>query len=132
MWMVVAAVAVSGIIGIFTDWLFMGVLFHGAYNAHPEIWRPQAERKSTIIWASVLGFVMSAGVVALCALADVGGVFEGLLVGFVAWAAGPFVILVINGMFVKIDRKITFAHCLGYLARMLIAGVAAGIALPLP
>jgi hypothetical protein len=30
-------------------------------------------------------------------------------------------------MFVKMDRKITLAHCAGYAARMLIAGAAAGL-----
>jgi hypothetical protein len=32
---------------------------------------------------------------------------------------------------VRIDPKVSIAHALGYLARFLIAGVAAGIALPL-
>ena len=134
MWMVLAAILASGILGSFTDWLFMGVLFHDAYNIYPEVWRPgirEGTNKGAIIWASVLGFVVSAGVVALCAVAGVGGIWSGLGVALLAWIAGPPVVIIVNNMFVKIDAKITVAHCLGYLARMLIAGAAAGIVLPL-
>ena len=132
--MLIGAVLAAGILGGFTDWLFMGVLFHDAYNVYPEVWRPgirDGKDKAAIIWASVLGFIISAGVIALCAVAGVSGIWSGLGVALLAWIAGPPVVIIINNMFVKIDAKITVAHCLGYLARMLIAGAAAGIVLPL-
>jgi hypothetical protein len=134
-WLLVAAVFGAGTLGTFTDWLFMGVLFHDAYNRYPEIWRPgirEGTERNAIIWSSALGYVMSAAVIALCELASVHDVVRGLIVAGVAWLAGPFVILVINGFFIKIDPKITFAHCLGWLVRMAIAGVAAGLVLPPP
>ena len=131
MLVLIGAILAAGILGSFSDWLFMGVLFHSAYNKYPEVWRPQAERKTSLIWASVLGFVMSAAVIALCAVAGVENTWGALAVALLVWLAGPFVVIVVNNMFVKIDHKITFAHCLGYLVRMLIAGLAAGIALPL-
>lgn len=131
--MTIAAILAAGILGSFTDWLFMGVLFHDAYNAYPEIWRPgirEGKDRGAIIWASALGFVMSAAVIALCALAGA-DLWTGLGVGLLAWLAGPMPALVINGLFVKIDSKITAAHCLGYLVRLLIAGAVAGVMLPL-
>jgi hypothetical protein len=134
MGMLIAAILAAGILGTFTDWLFMGVLFHDAYNRYPEIWRPgirDGKEKAAILWASGLGFVMSAGVIALCALVGVGGVWSGLGVATLVWIVGPLTVIVVNGLFVKLDARITFAHCLGYLARMLIAGVAAGLVLPL-
>ena len=134
MGILIAAILAAGILGTFTDWLVMGVLFHNAYNTYPEIWRPgirDGKDKAAILWAGALGFVMSAGVIALCALVGAGGVWSGLGVALLVWIAGPLPILVINGMFVKLDSRITFAHCLGYLARMLIAGAAAGLVLPL-
>jgi hypothetical protein len=33
------AVVVSGVMCSFTDWLFMGLLFHEKYKQHPEVWR---------------------------------------------------------------------------------------------
>jgi hypothetical protein len=127
----IAAILIAGILGIFSDWLFMGLLFHDAYNTYPDVWRPKAEQKSSILWASALGFVMSAAVIALCAVAGTQSIWPALGVALLVWLAGPFVVIVVNAMFVKIDIRITFAHGLGYLMRMLIAGLAAGIALPL-
>jgi hypothetical protein len=129
MWMIIAAVVVAGTLGALTDWLFMGVLFHDAYNRYPEVWRPgvrEGQSRRAIIWASLLGYVMTAGVVGLCYLARVDSVGGGLHVALLAWFAGPLIVIVVNGLFIKLDPKITFAHCAGYLARALLAGAAAG------
>lgn len=131
---VIAAIFVAGLLGGLTDWLFMGVLFHDAYNTYPEIWWPairDGETRSAIIWSSVLGFVMTGGVVTLCAIAGATTVWSGLGIGLIAFFAGPFAVIIINGQFVKTDIWMTLSHCLGYLARMLIAGAAAGLILPL-
>jgi hypothetical protein len=132
MLMIIIAIVVAGTLGSLTDWLFMGVLFHSAYNRHPEIWRPgirDGADGGAIIWSSVLGYGITAAVIALCALARARGVFAGLEVGVLVWVAGPAVVLIVNGMFIKLDPKITFAHCLGYGARILMTGLAAGFAL---
>ena len=131
-WMLLAAAFGAGTVATFTDWLFMGVLFHDAYNKFPEVWRPgirEGTERSAIIASSIIGYVMSGAIVALCVMAGVRGIVGGLEIAAVAWLAGPFVILVINGFFIKLDGKITFAHCLGWLARMALAGTAAGYVL---
>jgi hypothetical protein len=128
----IVAVVLAGTLGSFTDWLFMGVLFHGAYNRYPEIWRPgirDGADRSAIILSAVLGYAITAAVIGLCVLAKVHAVAGGLLVGLLVWVAGPAVVIIINGMFIKLDPKITLAHCLGYGARLLIAGAAAGFVL---
>ena len=132
MLMLVVAVAVAGTVGSLTDWLFMGMLFHDAYDRYPEVWREGVrggKSRGAIIWASVLGYVMTAAVVALCCVAHVHDVAGGLLVGALAWLAGPPVVVVVNNLFVKIDPRITIAHCAGYAARLLLAGAAAGFVL---
>ncbi len=132
MLMIILAIAVAGTLGSLTDWLFMGVLFHDAYNNHPEIWRPGvrlgADRRA-IIWSSILGYLITAAVALLCVIAHVASIGGALAVAAVAWLAGPPVVIIVNGMFIKIDPKITLSHCLGYGARMLLAGLGAGIAL---
>jgi hypothetical protein len=35
----VLAVVVSGVAASFTDWVFMGMLFHRKYFETPEVWR---------------------------------------------------------------------------------------------
>jgi hypothetical protein len=70
--------------------------------------------------------------VAIIALIDLVGVRSikgALIVAILAWAAGPLVMQLTNGFWIKTDPRITFAHCLGYLARFLFAGLAAGLAL---
>ena len=132
MLMLVIAVAVAGTASTLTDWLFMGVLFHDAYNRYPEVWREGVrggKSRGAIIWASILGYAMTAAVIALCWVAHVHDVAGGLLVGALAWLAGPPVVIVVNNLFVKIDPKITIAHCAGYAARLLLAGAAGGFAL---
>jgi len=132
MWMMLAAIAITGTLSTLTDWLFMGVLFHDAYNRYPEVWWPgirEGKERSAIIWASALGYVTTTAVILLCVITGVHSIAGGLFVGLVAWLAGPPVVIVINGMFIKIDPKITAAHCAGYLARMLLAGAGAGLVL---
>ncbi|HEY2359003.1 MAG TPA: hypothetical protein VGH86_16250 [Phenylobacterium sp.] len=132
MLMLIAAIAVAGTVGSLTDWLFMGVLFHDAYNTYPEVWRPgvrEGKSRGAIIWSSVLGYVMTAAVVALCVIAHVTSMAAGLTIGALAWLAGPPVVIIVSNMFVKMDPKITFAHSVGYGARLLLAGAAAGFVL---
>jgi len=128
----IAAVAVAGTLGTLTDWLFMGLLFHDAYNRYPEVWRESVQggkSRGAIVWSSVLGYVMTAAVVALCALGHANSIASGLEFAGLAWLAGPVVVIIVNNMFVKIDWKITLAHCIGYGARLLLAGAAAGFVL---
>jgi len=133
-WMLVAAAFGAGTVAMFTDWLFMGVLFHDAYRRYPEVWRPgiaEGKERGAIIASSIIGYVMSGGVAALCLIAGAEGITEGLEIALLAWLAGPFVILTINHFFFKLDPKVTFTQCLGYLARMTLAGAAAGYVLAL-
>jgi hypothetical protein len=131
-WMPIAAVAVAGTIATFTDWLFMGVLFHDRYFTHPEIWRPEFRTRgdaTAILYSCALGYVTAAAVVGLCMLCGASGIEPALTIAVLAWIAGPLVGTVTNGIWIKIDPAVTFAHALGYLVRFLIAGLAAGIML---
>ena len=131
---VICATAAAGILGSFTDWLFMGVLFHNAYNRYPEVWRPAiaaGKDKNAILLSAAIGFVMSAAIVMLCGVAQVRSVAGALLVAVLAWIAGPLALMTINGLFIKLDVRVIGAHSFGYLARFAVAGVAAGLTLPL-
>ena len=129
MWMLIAGVFGAGTLAQFTDWLFMGVLFHDAYNRYPEVWRlgiREGKERRAIIWSSLIGYVMTGAIFVLCAWSGVHSIALGLAVAVVAWIAGPLSIVVINGFFMRIDPKITLSHCIGHLARFGIAGAAAG------
>ncbi|MBV9569815.1 MAG: DUF1761 domain-containing protein [Alphaproteobacteria bacterium] len=128
--MVVLAVLLAGIAGTFSDWLFMGVLFHDRYMRYPEVWRDGivgGQDRTAVVYSAALGFVSAAAVVALCVLADATTLSPALEVAFFAWLAGPLVLMITNGFFMKLDWAIVGAHCAGYLVRFLIAGIAAAI-----
>jgi hypothetical protein len=128
-WIAVAAILGAGTLAAFTDWLFMGVLFHAEYYRYPEVWWPglrEGKETAAIIWSSAIGYVMTAAIFILCALARVHSIPAGLTVAAIAWIAGPLGVIVINGFFIKMAPKITFSHCTGYLVRFAIAGAAAG------
>lgn len=131
-WKIIAAIVASGIVSSFTDWFFMGVLFADRYQKHPETWWPrsgQAAERGAIMSSTALGFVTAAAVALLCEYAGVASITGGLIVGALAAAAGPLVTTITNGMWIRVDPAVTFAHTVGYIVRFLIAGIAAGIAL---
>jgi hypothetical protein len=131
-WMLVAAAFGAGTVAMLTDWLFMGVMFHDAYRRYPEIWRPgiaEGKERGAIIASCLIGYVMSGGVAALCLMADAQDIVDGVEIAIFAWLAGPFPVLAINHFFFKLDPKVTFTQCAGYLARMALAGGAAGYVL---
>jgi hypothetical protein len=131
-WQLVVAVLAAGIVSSFTDWLFMGVLFHDRYNKYPETWWPRATKADEtrpILYSTAIGFITAAAVIALCEIAGAHGLKADLTLAVIAWAAGPLVVCITNGLWVRIDPAVTFAHSLGYLVRFLIAGVAASIVL---
>lgn len=129
MWLIVLAVVIAGTLATLTDWLFMGVLFHASYRRYPEVWWREGNNRAAIFWSSIAGFLMSAGVTCLCLLAHASSISKALVVASLAWLAGPFVVLIVNGLFIKIDPKVTLAHCLGWFARMALAAIATAIAL---
>ena len=128
--MVVLAVLVAGILSTLTDWLFMGGLFHDRYRRYPEVWREgivDGNERTAVIYSAALGFVAAAGIVALCVLAAIDTFWPAVGIAFFAWVAGPLVITITNGFFMKLDWAVIGAHCAGYLVRFLIAGIAAAI-----
>ncbi|MEI9930603.1 MAG: hypothetical protein WDM89_08645 [Rhizomicrobium sp.] len=131
-WIIVIAVFIAGTLASFTDWFFMGQLFHERYQRFPETWWPRAGNETMpILYSTALGYITAAAVIWLCVLAGVDGVMSGLKVAFIAWLAGSFVQVATTHIWVRIDPMVSVAHALGYLARFIIAGIAAGIALPM-
>jgi hypothetical protein len=128
--MIVLAVLVAGIVSTFTDWLFMGMLFHDRYMKYPAVWRDSVrggKDRTAVIYSCALDFVAAAAIVALCVLANVNTFWPAIGVAIFAWIAGPLVIMITNGFFMKLDWVIVGAHTLGYLVRFLVAAIAVAI-----
>lgn len=128
-WHIILAILIAGIASTLTDFFFFGVLFRERYNKYPDTWWPGvAEGKEThaIVASSVLDFAVAAAIVGLCLFANVHDIKTGLIVAALAAIAGPVVITVTNGFWIRIDPAITFSQAVGYSVRFLIAGAAAG------
>lgn len=124
-----AAVLTATVVTSFTDWYFMGMLFHDKYMTHPEIWRAQpGDRKSerlAIAWSTLIGLFSCAVFIRLCEYLGMLGWHDAVSLALGAWLAVALPLLVTNGLFIKIHPLNTLGHSLGWLARLLISAVSA-------
>ncbi len=120
------AVVLSGFATTFTDWLFMGVLFHKKYLATPEIWRLQPDQSETrgIVLSSLLGVLSCAVFLYFCIWA--GTIFSHratLHATLLVWLAAPVPIIFSNIVWIKMDPLLGVSHSLGWLARFVVTGI---------
>lgn len=128
---IVAAILVSGVASSLTDWFFGGVLFHGKYMAHPEIWRRTPGSKSSgegqaVAWSILLGFVTCAVFVIACLIFQIPGYVPAMEFAAFVWLMAPLPLLIVNALFIKMHPLTVVAHALGWLAKLLLAGAAVG------
>jgi hypothetical protein len=120
------AVVLSGFATTFTDWLFMGVLFHKKYLATPEIWRIKAGQNDTrsIVLSSLLGVLSCAAFLYLCSWS---GIILShrttLLASLLVWVAAAVPIIFSNIVWIKMDPLLGVSHSLGWLARFIVTGM---------
>lgn len=122
------AVLASGIATSFTDWLFMGALFHGKYLETPEIWRKKPGESDTgyIVASQVIGVLSCAALIYLCiwagALASISGA---LRMAVIAWLAAPLPVILTNAVWIKLHPLLGISHSLGWLARFAVTALIA-------
>jgi len=117
------AVVLSGIASSFTDWFFMGVLFHDRYLAAPEIWRGTGQQQSRILISEVLGLVSCAAFIYLCVLTNMLTAKAALTLAIIAWLAGPLPLIRTNIAWIKMHPLIGVSHSLGWLARFVVSAL---------
>lgn len=125
------AVLAGGTAASLTDWLFMGVLFHDKYNAHPEIWRkpPGAQDTGLILASTALGYITAAVFVLLCWRLGLHTFSATLKLAVAMWLALPVPIIVTNALWIKFHPATAFSHVLGWLARLLVTALAVSLLL---
>jgi hypothetical protein len=124
----VLAVGASGVATSFTDWLFMGKLFHGKYLETPEIWRVRPGQSDTmsIIVSSLLGVVSCAAFIWLCRWTDALTLRSELHMAELVWVAGAVPIIFSNIVWIKMNPLLGISHSLGWLARFVISALIGG------
>jgi hypothetical protein len=124
----VLAVGASGVATSFTDWLFMGKLFHRKYLETAEIWRVKPGQSDTrsIIVSSLLGVVSCAAFIWLCRWTDALTLRSGLHMAELVWVAGAVPIIFSNIVWIKMNPLLGISHSLGWLARFVISALIGG------
>ena len=119
------ATLIGGVLASLADWLFAGVLFHGRYQLHPEVWRPGAGAvRHRIILAQALAFVTAAAFVALAWKLRQTDLVGTLKLAAMIWLIGPLPLLLGNALFIKIDHLVTASHAAGWLVKLLLIAAA--------
>jgi hypothetical protein len=128
-WHVFAASIVGAVLGSIADWVFAGVLFHGRYQRHPEVWRTGGSESLRIGGAQVLCLLTSVAFVTLGNMLgqiDLTGVLK---LAAMIWLIAPLPLLVTNGLFIKIDPLVTASHAAGWLVKLLLIAAATAVLL---
>ena len=124
----VLAVIAAAIAGSLADWPFAGVLFHDKYLAYPEVWRPNLKQNDAgpIAGSIFLGLLTFAAFMAACVMFNIHGYRSYLEFAVLLWVMVPLPLTITNALFIKLHPLIVVSHSLGWLAKLVIASVAAG------
>jgi hypothetical protein len=124
----VLAVGASGVATSFTDWIFMGKLFHEKYLETPEIWRMKPGQSNTrsVVASSLLGVVSCAAFIWLARWTDALTVRSELHMAELVWMAAAVPIIFSNIVWIKMHPLLGVSHSLGWLARFAISGLIGG------
>jgi hypothetical protein len=126
-WHFFAASILGAILGSLADWVFAGVLFHGRYQRHPEVWRTGGSETLRIGAAQVLCLATSVAFIALAHIRGQHHVAGALRLAALIWLIAPLPMLVTNSLFIKLDPLVTAGHAVGWLAKLLLIGMATAI-----
>lgn len=124
----VLAVGASGVATSFTDWVFMGKLFHRKYLETPETWRMTPGQSDTrkIAASSLLGVVSCAAFIWLARWTDALTVRSELHMAELVWVAAAVPIIFSNIVWIRMHPLLGVSHSLGWLARFAISGLIGG------
>jgi len=122
---------ISGLISIFTSWLWMAVVFHRFQRETPGTWRP--EGSSSYILASILRLLSAFGVACLftlivrfnvaCFSAGPGG---SLRFALCLWAAMPLPIILESAIFIRLHRLVVVGQLLDWLTTLVVTCLGTG------
>ena len=121
----VLAIIASGVVASFTDWLFMGVLFHDKYLLTPEMWRgkPGETETKTMLASTVFGLLSCAAFAYLCTIIGDLSCRSTLRLAFIAWLLGPLPVIIINVIWTRLHPHLGISHSLGWLARFIVTAL---------
>ena len=121
-------VAACTVVSSFTDWLFMGVLFHKKYLETPELFRgtPGESETPRILASTVIGFFSCGVFIVLCRWAEAITPRSEIHLAGLVWIAVIVPIILNNVLWTKLHPLLGVSHSLGWLARFVLTGLIGG------
>ena len=121
----VAIVIGAGVASSLTDWFFAGDWLHRRWT-HPEIWRHGAEERAIALTVP-LPF-LTCGVFAYVAVRlGLHSMASTVKLAAATWLMGPLPLILTNAAFMKLHRVFVASYAVGWLVKLLIVAVAAGL-----
>jgi hypothetical protein len=117
-WRIPVAAIIGLVLASLADWLFAGILFHDRYRIYPEVWRSSGADAKALIAAQALTIPTVIGLIALIIWTGTTSLPAALTVAFVVWACAAAPAVITNGIYIKIDGRVVFSHCIGWLAKL--------------
>jgi len=125
-WIRLAAVVIgSGVLSSLTDWFFAGDWIHRRFT-YPEIWRKGNEGRA-IALTSPLPFLTCAIFAYAAARLGLHSVRAALKLAVAVWLIGPLPLILTNAAFIKLHRVFVVSYALGWLVKLAIVAIAAGL-----
>jgi hypothetical protein len=121
----VAVVLGAGIVASLTDWFFAGDWIHRRYS-YPEIWRQGAEEKA-IALTSPLPFLTCGIFAYMIFRLDLRSMASGVQLAVAVWLIGPLPLILTNAAFMKLHRVFVTSYAAGWLMKLIVVAVAAGL-----
>ena len=123
------ATLLGGLLGSLADWLFAGILFHDRYFRYPEVWRAGVGERRRILIAQGLALVTAGAFVALAVRFGQTDLRDTLKLAAMIWLIAPLPLLLANSLFIKLDPMVTASHAAGWLAKLMLCGLAVALLL---
>lgn len=120
-------VLLASVLTSFSDWLFMGVLFHKRYLASPEIWRSSAGANEPrfVVYSQLMGILSCGAFTYLCVKVGALSIATSLATATIVWLAGPVVVLAQMVLWTKLHPLIGVSQSLGWLVRFIVTALIA-------
>ena len=121
-------VLASGFAGMFTDWVFMGILFHDKYLLTPELWRKAKGGPETryIVASTALGVLSCSALILLLGYAGALHSITGALwAAGLAWISGPLPLIATNSIWTRLHPLVAVSHSIGWLVRFMVTAILA-------
>jgi hypothetical protein len=114
----------AGVASSLTDWFFAGDWLHRRWT-YPEIWRPGEGR--AIALSAPLPFLTCGAFAFVAARLGLHSMASAVKFAAAVWLMGPLPLILTNAAFMKLHRVFVASYAVGWLVKLLIVAVAAGL-----